>query len=396
MIVLPFTAPTDSGLPEGFAEAVSEDLTTELSRLGDTLVIAHATALTYRGRSLAPQQIGRDLGIRYVVSGNVRRLGETLTIGAELTDAENGARVWGERVSGDRAEMLRLNNELIGRIGNTLRREATVAVARRLAARSSAELDADDIAIQANAVFLRGASTIESLRASESLAEEALDRDPRSLRALQMRTRIQTLLYFRGAVARSEALRVVEDAASRAEAIDRHDYLSFLTRLNRAVLRFDWPDYLAVADEMLARFPSDATAHDARGLALMKLGRPEESFGPVEMAIRLSPRDPRLGTFYFHIADAHFALGNYAESIAWNRRALGTNPDFLGAQQLMPAALLLAGQEAEARDAFAALTRRIPELTAGRVLATSPSGFPGRLEADRRRVKALRRLGLPD
>jgi TolB-like protein len=133
IVVLPFANLSDDREQEYFADGVTEDFTTDLSRIADSFVIARNTAFTFKGRAVDIRQVGRELGVRYALEGSVRRVGEQVRINAQLIDAETGAHVWAERLDGSRADLFRLQDEVVAQIARALRHELVSAEGARAA-----------------------------------------------------------------------------------------------------------------------------------------------------------------------------------------------------------------------------------------------------------------------
>jgi adenylate cyclase len=131
IVVLPFANLSNDPDQQYFADGITEDLTTDLSRIADMFVIARNTAFTYRGKSIDAKQVGRELGVRYLLEGSVRRSGQQVRVNAQLVDAETGAHLWAERLDHDLGDLFRLQNEITGQIARALQFELVIADARR-------------------------------------------------------------------------------------------------------------------------------------------------------------------------------------------------------------------------------------------------------------------------
>ena len=149
--MLPFENLSADKEQDYFADGITEDLTTDLSHLQDAFVIGHGTAFTYKGKPVAAKQIGKDLGLRYVLEGSVRRVGETITISAQLISAETGAQVWADRFEGDRSKLGELQVDVVARLSNSLGVELVKAEALRAIRERPSNPNAADLAMQADA-----------------------------------------------------------------------------------------------------------------------------------------------------------------------------------------------------------------------------------------------------
>ncbi len=132
IVVLPFANLSNDPEQEYFVDGITDDLTTDLSRISDSFVIARTTAFTYKGKSVDAKQIGRELGVRYVLEGSVRRLGDEVQVNVQLIDAETGAHLWADRFDTDRTNLAKAQNEITGRLARTLHLELMEAVGRQI------------------------------------------------------------------------------------------------------------------------------------------------------------------------------------------------------------------------------------------------------------------------
>ena len=183
MVVLPFTNRSNDPDQEYFVDAVTNDLTTDLSRLSGTFVIARGTAFTYKGKSADMRRIGRELGVRYVIEGSVRPLGDHVQVNVCLVDAESAAQLWADRFETDRRNLAEAESEISGRLVKTLNVELIEAAGRRIEREGAANPDAHDVYLRGFARYLRGSGSPEAVREAQRLYERALEMDPESVEA---------------------------------------------------------------------------------------------------------------------------------------------------------------------------------------------------------------------
>jgi TolB-like protein len=183
IVVLPFANRGDDLAQEHLVDGVLESLTTDLSRIPGAFVIARNTAFTYKGKSVDVRQLGRELGIRYVLAGSVQRGGTRLRVNVELLDAESGGHLWAERFDRDGGELFEIQDEIVARLARTLDVELTPAEARRAERVQRGDFDALALTFGGWAAFNRGL-TPESLTEADHCFEQALTLDPRSAQAL--------------------------------------------------------------------------------------------------------------------------------------------------------------------------------------------------------------------
>jgi len=339
IVVLPFTNLSDDREQGYFAEAITEDLTTDLSRLADMFVISRNTAFTYKDKRVDTRQIGRELDVRYVLEGSVRRFGNQVRVSAQLIDAETDAHVWAERFDGDTGDLFVLQDQVTSQLANALGVELIAAEAARL----TEHPDALDYILRGRAAWNKGPPR-DNYAQAISLFEQALTLDPRSVDA-------QSWLAY--ALATGATSQVTDSAAAdiaRAEGL---------------------------IDQVLAASPRNPLAHYAKGQVLRTQGRYEEaipeyeralasnrnlvgalnglgwcklSAGSIdeviplqEQAIRLSTRDPRIGWWYFLIGTVHLLQSRIDEAIVWLEKARSAIPAVPIAHSNLAAAYALSG-----------------------------------------------------
>jgi TolB-like protein len=182
IVVLPFANLSNDPEQEYFADGITDDLTTDLSRISDSFVIAHNTALTYKGKPVDVKQVGRELGVRYVLERSVRRAGDQVQVNAQLVDAETGAHLWADRFDTNRRNLPEAQNEITGRLARTLHLELGEAVGRRIEQEKVIDPDARDFVMRGWALFYRPFS-VANRREAQRAFEQALEIDPRSVDA---------------------------------------------------------------------------------------------------------------------------------------------------------------------------------------------------------------------
>ena len=340
IVVLPFTNLSNDPEQQYFADGITEDLTIDLSRLWDMLVISCTTAFTYRNKSLDTKQIGRELGARYLLEGSVRRSGHKVRINAQLIDAEIDAHLWAEQFDGDMGDLFALQNEITGRIAVAL----NIELINREAARPIENPDAFDYVLRG-----RAASAKPMTRANYAevvdLFERALALDPRSLEAesrlaiaLTARVLDQMTASTAADIARAETLirRVTATAP-----------LSPLTHFAKGQLLRVQRRYAEAIPEYEAAITLNRNWVNAFGLlAECKLftGSIDNMIPLMEHAIRLSPRDPSIGIWYFRIGVAHLLQSHIDEAIVWLEKARSANSELPYAHSHLASAFALNGE----------------------------------------------------
>jgi len=325
IVVLPFTNLGNDPEQQYFADGITEDLTSDLSRLANMFVISRNSAFTYRNKPIDTKQIGRELGVRYVLEGSVRRSGDHVRVSAQLIDAATDAYLWAERFDSTAVDLFALQNEITSRIANALGVELIAAEA----ARPAEHPDALDYILRGRAVLLR-TWTPHTFTEAINLFEHALALDPQSVEAQGwlagvLADRILSGITDSAAadLARAEGLVDQALAASPRYALAHLVKGSVLRAQNR------WGEAIPEYDTVLALNRNSAVALTRLGWCKLCVGSIEEVIPLVEHAIRLSPRDPGIGSFYHLIGTVHLLQSHTDEAIVWlekTRSAMPTAP----------------------------------------------------------------------
>jgi len=339
IVVLPFANLSNDPGQQYLADGITEDLTTDLSRIAGMVVISRTTAFTYRDKPIEVRQIGRELNVRYVLEGSIRRSGDRIRCNAQLIDAESDTHIWAERFDLLADDLLWLQDEVTGRIAIALDLE----LVKLEAARPSENPDAFDYILRARAAYNRD-SARERFAETISLCESALALDPASIQA-------RTLL------AETLAGRVLDQLADtpaadleRAEALisdvlaaSQRDPVAHFARgqVLRAQCRYEAaiPEY----ERTVALDRNRVNAIAALGLCKFHVGAIEQAIPAQEQAIRLSPRDPRLPNWYWRIGMAHLLKARIGDAISWLEQARSANPRLAGPRAWLAAAYALRG-----------------------------------------------------
>jgi len=322
IVVLPFTNLTDEREQQYFADGITENLTTDLSRIAGSFVISRNTAFTYRNKPVNAKQIGRELGVRYVLEGSVQRSGKQVRVNTQLIDAETGAHLWAERFERDVGDLFALQNEITARIANSL----GLALINAEAARPTADPDALDYILRGRAAFNKGQARDNYVQAIGSF-ERALALDPRSvgaqlsLAATLLSRALEEMTDSRAAdITRAEALigQVLAASPSNTSAhFVKGQMLRAQGRCEEAL-----PEYEAV----LAGDRNSPYALINIGRCKMLTGLLDEAIPPMVQAIQLSPRDPVISAWYQSIGQVHLLQSRIDEAILWLETSRSANP----------------------------------------------------------------------
>jgi TolB-like protein/class 3 adenylate cyclase/Flp pilus assembly protein TadD len=371
IVVLPFTNLSIDPEQQYFADGITEDLTTDLSRIAGMLVISRNTAFTYRGKSVDTKQIGRELGVRYVLEGSIRRLATQIRINAQLIDAEADTHLWAERFGGDTSDLFALQDEITTRIAIALNLELIDAEATRPVGR----LDAWDYILRARAAAAKP-PTRENRAERIAMYERALALDGGSIEAqswlansLSGRVLANMTDTAEADISRSEEL-VERALAASPRSVAAHNAKS---QILRAQGRF--AEAMLEYETVLALDRNWVYAFFGLGQCKLYTGAIEETIPLIERAIRLSPRDPEIGVWYHVLGNAHLLRSRIDEAIVWLGRAREAIPAHSMFRADLAAAYALSGNTARAATELA---------EARRLSADDRYSSLARLRADRR------------
>ncbi len=398
IVVLPFENMSGDKEQDYFADGITDDLTTDLSHLQDSFVISRGTAFTYKGKPIDAKQVGRELGVRYVLEGSVRRLGEKVEVNAQLVSTETGAHVWADRFEGERSKLGELQLDVVSRLANSLGVELVKAEALRAARERPSNPDAVDLAMQAEVKEHSYSSDRKAtINEAVALSERALALDPQNVRAL---TVLANALLDRegdhysddpaGDIARAEK------AIDAALALQPDSSSAHLAKSNLYFEKRQWGPSIAEAETAVAENPNNATAYANAGFNRLFLGRSEEGFKSVETAFRLSPRDPDVWLWQFYMCHLHAYLSHWEQAIPWCDKAAAGDPQFFITYLLLTAANSWAGHDNEAREAAAQLQKVYPGFTVQGWTSIHWSDDPTFNAQYARIIEGLRKAGVPE
>jgi TolB-like protein len=393
IVVLPFA--NFGGDPEQdyFVDGVTDSLTTDLSRISGSFVIARNTAFTFKGKAVDVKQVGRELNVRYVLEGSVQRGGNRLRVNVQLIDAETGDHLWAERFEKPIADLFDMQDEIVSRLANTLNAELIQVEARR--AGRSTHPDAMDLCFQGWAYENNG-TTAEYMTQAQAFFDRALALDPDNIEALVGSARVEAA--FGANLMRDDwkaHLAAAEAASTRALSLApnharAHSVLGLVQSFTRPV------QGIAECERALALDHNLADAHAFIGLAKFFLGRSEETEAYIHEALRLSPRDNNAYRWFMFAGLAKLFLGADAEAAAWLRRSIEANRNHPVTHCYLAAALALLGSLDEARAAAQAGLVLNPTFTLRRYRARVASDHPAYLSGRERVCEGMRMAGVPE
>jgi len=395
IVVLPFANLGGDPEQEYFVDGVTESLTTDLSRIPGAFVIARNTAFTYRGKAVDARQVGRELGVRYVMEGSVQSGGHRVRVNAQLIDAETGAHLWAERFDKPRADIFDMQDEITARLARTVGIELVADEGQRAERERPNNMDAVDLAMRGKAILNRPLS-LDRTREAGRLFEAALRLDDRNVDALLGLARTLTYGASNFLDHSAEQIRIADACVSKAltlapDSADAHISRARVLQLSGAPERALRECELATSLDR-----NHAEAHALTGLMKIFLGRFEETEAHALQAMRLSPRDPELGRWYFHIGAAQLYLGSLDQAVDRLRKSVEINPNSEIPYFYLASALALMGREAEAVEMCATGRGLAPSFSIGNFRARAFGNNVAYLAHRERLYEGMRKAGVPE
>jgi len=361
--VLPFANMSGDPEQEYFADGMAEEIITALSRCHALFVIARNSSFVYKGKAVDVRQVGRELGVHYVLEGSVRRGGDRLRFTGQLIDATSGAHIWADRFEGETSDIFALQDRFSESVVATIEPRLQLAEIERMKHKPAGNLSAYDLLLRAQQAIYDW--TPESLQAAIDSLKRALAIDPDYAIALATLAVCYATRRFQGwgkdyAAEAAEGMRL----ASRAAELGKDDG-EVLWRV--ANTTFQLSTDVPAATELIYRAlqvnPNSSIAMTIAGWMEAALGNSDKALDLLRRAQRLSPRDPRGWTIAGGMAYAHYQKGELNEAVAQARKALADNPRFAGALWCLMAALGKLGEKEKAAAAVAEMLKIEPQLT---------------------------------
>jgi adenylate cyclase len=390
--VLPFTNMSGDPEQEYFADGMVEDIITALSRMTWLFVIARNSSFTYKGKAVDIKQVGRELGVRYVLEGSVRRAGNRVRITGQLIDAATGTHLWANRFDGALEDVFELQDEVTTSVIGAIAPKLEQAEIERARHKPTEKLAAYDY-------FLRGMANIyQGTREAnlEALAnfQKAIAIDPNFATAHGMCAYCYVWRKANGWATEPKQETILAEQASRTAARLGFDDAVALCEAGFALafVAGQLDDGAALIDRAVVLNPNLATAWRFSGYVRVFLGQPDLAIEHLQRAIRLSPLDPLIFIVQNGIVLAHFFAGRYHEAFTWAQTTLRQNPNYAAAVIMAAVSGALAGREDESRKAVTRLRELNPEVRLSNFEDVWPLRRPEDLVAF---DKGLRLTGLP-
>ncbi len=395
LVVLPFTNLSPDPEQEYFVDGVTESLTTDLSRMVGIFVIGRNTAFTYKGKHVGLQQIGRELGVRYVLEGSVQRSGSRMRINVQLIDAESGNHLWAERFDKTLADLFDMQDEIGARLANQLGTELVTAEARRAA--RAPHPDSMDLYFQGMANVHRG-SDPANLSQARNYFEQALGLDSGNVEAM---VGVAFVDAIRGTSMqtgdRTARLLAAEQSLTKVLAYVPNHALAHCLLGVVQIFTKRAAQGIAACERALALDRNLASAYAWIGLGKCYLGRAEETEAHVIEAFRLSPRDNRAFSWMNTAGVAQSYLAADEAAACWFKRSIETNRNVAAFVHFyLAAALAHLERIEEAQASVQAGLALDPDFTLSHFLASAPTDNPTCLAQRARIAEGMRKAGLPN
>jgi len=393
LAVLPFQNLSGDQDQEYFADGIVEEIITALSRMRWLFVIARNSSFTYKGRAVDVKQIGRELGVRYILEGSVRKAADRVRIAGQLIDATTGVHLWADRFEGQLEDIFDLQDRVTASVVGAIAPKLEQAEIERAKRKPTENLDAYDY-------FLRGMSAVhlwtkEGNNEALRMFNKAIELDPSFASAYGMAARSYSQRKAGGwVIDRADDVASVERLARRAAELGTDDAVALCTAgIGLSFVVGNTDDGADLIDRALELNPNLAMAWLFSGWVNVWRGGPEVAIEHVVRAMRLSPHDPQIAMMQAAMACAHFFAGRLAEASSWAERSVRLQPNYFIATCVLAASRAIEGRLADAKKAVARLRQIDPTLRISNLLDSFPIA---RQEDFARWAEGLRKAGLPE
>jgi TolB-like protein/class 3 adenylate cyclase len=390
--VLPFQNMSSDVEQEYFADGVVEDIITALSRFKSLFVIARNSSFTYKGKIVDIKQVGRELGVRYVLEGSVRKAGGKVRITGQLIDCMTGAHLWADRIDGSLDDVFELQDQVTASVVGAIAPKLDQAEVQRAKRKPVENLDAYD-------AFLRGLAysyewTKEGWNEALRLFQLAIELDPSFSTPYGIAARAYAVRKAQGwSIDRSLEQAEIRNLASRVSSIGRDDALALSwAGFALAYVCLDYDTGGAMVDQALAINPNLAAGWTNRGTLSIMRGRYQKAREEIAHALRLNPVDPEAFRPETLMAWSHFLDGRYDDALSWATRALAHQPVWRAALITSAASYALTGNDGEAAKVVGEIRRSDPTYCLSSFMSDSNLSP----EDNEKFVEGLRRAGLPE
>jgi adenylate cyclase len=378
--VMPFVNMSEDPKQEFFSDGITEEIITALSKTPKLFVIARHSTFSYKGKPVKAKQVGRELGVRYVLEGSVRKAGDKVRITAQLIDVTTEQHIWAERYDRDLRDIFAIQDEITLEIVKAMQVELTTGETARVTGKGTRNLDAYLKALNAQEQWLR--MDKEGSIKARQLATEAIDLDPE----YGYPYAIMAWCYMLDVVREytrspKESMSLAVEAVRKALALDESDYRIHRVLSNLYVMQGKHDEAIASSKRAIELCPGGAGAYENLGIALLFACRPSEAIPMLEKAIELDPFPPAVS--HRNLAMAYRHVGRYEDAIVEGKKAFQINPNDLSIPLGLVIAYAKLGRKEEARAAAAEVLRIDPEFSLDSQVQTTARMFATKCHSDR-------------
>jgi adenylate cyclase len=386
--VLPFDNLSGDPEQEYFSDGITEEIITALSKTPKLFVIARNSTFTYKGKPVKVQQVGRELGVKYVLEGSVRKAGGKVRITAQLADAQTGHHLWADRYDRDLKDIFAIQDEITMKIITALQVKLTEGEQARILGKGTDNLEAYVKFLQSREHFFR-MNKQGSMRARQ-LAKEAISLDPEYAGPYTILALTHMMdLWFKFTESPKESMKMALEAAQKALTLDDSDPGTHVGLCMLYIMQRQHDKAIAAGERAVLLSPSGASSHSSLGTALMFAGRPNEAIPFIKKAINLNPFPPSI--YLRNLGSAYRMAGRNEEAIVEYKKSLPKNPDDLFTHLGLAVAYVSLGREEEARAEAAQVLRIYPKFSLEYYAKTLP--LRNQADADYA-ISSLRKAGL--
>jgi adenylate cyclase len=387
--VLPFLNMSGEPEQEYFADGMTEDLITDLSKVSGLFVIARNSTFTYKGKAVDVKRVGRELGVRFVLEGSVRKAGNRVRITGQLIDADSGGHLWGERFDRDLTDIFSTQDEVVEKIVGALSVKLTHGEEQRLRRRGTDKVEAYEAWLRARELLTRG--TRDSVVQSRAMYARAIEIDP-NFAAPHAGLALAAVADYVSdwALDPAQALDEAEKWARRALELNDQDPVSHMALGAVSLWRRDYEGALAEFRRMIALDPNFAQGYTATGMALMYAGHSAKALQRLAVSMRLDPHYPSM--VLHTLAQANFSLGEYETAARLLVERITRNPGTDASRMLLASCYGHLGRLGDARSAWVELLKVNPDFSLMQRARVLPYKNPGDFQ---RIVEGLAKAGLP-
>jgi adenylate cyclase len=386
--VLPFANISSDPEQEYFSDGLTEEIITALSKVHKMFVIARNSAFTYKGKPVKVQQVGEELGVRYVLEGSVRKAGDRVRITAQLVDAATGGHLWSERYDRDLKDIFALQDEITMKILTALRVKLTEGEQARVYDRGTGNLESFMKVLEGSSYFFRFNKDDNTV--ARQMFDEAVALDPENAVAYTMLGWTHQMdVWYGSAESPVKSMERASELAQKAVALNETLDSPHSLLCHTYLMKRQYEEAIVEGERAVALSPNGADAHAHLAMTLSYVGRPEEAIGLFKKATRLNPMPPNW--YFLSLGYAYCVTGQYEKAIATVKKALQRNPDDMMAHIALATSYIMGGREEEARAEAAEVLRIDPKFS----LEYYANTLPYKNQADTElMIDALRKAGL--